>query len=126
MSTSESEYTYQKRLGISKLFDTSWASPFLSNSLYKFSSDWLTQHISILYRQLEFNRAFSNEAVTGVMPAGTSVCDIQTLTVWCSFADAIFAQVVVNRDLVFVSSTRFCTLLDICNHVIFSRACSVQ
>ena len=52
---------------------------------------------------LEFKREFSGENILAEMPAGSTVCDIKTLTVWCSSADAIFAQVSVNRDQLFVS-----------------------
>ena len=52
---------------------------------------------------LRFTRAFFNEAVIGVMPSGKTVCDIQTLTIWCAHVDVIFAQIVVNQNEVFVS-----------------------
>ena len=51
---------------------------------------------------------FSSDVVTYTMPGGTTVCDIQTLTVWCAPVDVIFAQVSVNRAEVLVSMQQGC------------------
>ena len=48
-------------------------------------------------------RAFSDEDLLLSMPSGTTVCDIQVLTVWCQPFNAFFAQVTVDKNQVFVS-----------------------
>jgi len=64
-------------------------------------------HHHVLCRSRSLPRsAFSNVDVVLTMPSGTTVCDIQVLTVWCQRFNAFFAQVTVDKSQVFVSLQR--------------------
>ena len=43
-------------------------------------------------------RRFSNEDVTVTLPAGTDVCDIGTITIWCQPFRAIFTRLAIPRS----------------------------
>ena len=47
-------------------------------------------------------RPYVNENVTVTLPAGTDVCDIGTLTIWCRQFTAIFTRLELSPAELFV------------------------